>query len=110
MQEGLGSGRRENCNILRAQLSCVGERKRWISRCCVSMVQPHLRNNLEEKIQENRYTIITIRKQIIHIEREQKEIDLMLFAMISTVLILAGMYTTREPDYRLETVSGYDYR
>ena len=35
---------------------------------------------------------------------------LMLFAIFATVIILAEMYFTREPDYRLETGTGYDYR
>lgn len=34
----------------------------------------------------------------------------MLFAVLSTVIILAEMYFTREPDYRFETGIGYDYR
>ena len=34
----------------------------------------------------------------------------MLFAIFATAIILAEMYFTREPDYRFETGSGYDYR
>ena len=40
----------------------------------------------------------------------EKEMHLMLFAIFATVLILAEMYFTREPDYRLQTETGYDYR
>ena len=34
----------------------------------------------------------------------------MLFAIFATVIILAEMYFTREPDYRLESAPSYDYR
>ena len=34
----------------------------------------------------------------------------MLFAVFATVIILVEMYFTREPDYRLQSGTDYDYR
>ena len=34
----------------------------------------------------------------------------MFFAVFSLIVILAEMYFNREPDYRYDSKSGYDYR